>query len=456
MTFKKFFNSNFFIFWIDLIIRELFNGEKGVETVIVIDFQLKKIKTKEAVIGVIGLGYVGFPLAVQVAKSGYHAIGFDLEDEKIKIINQKRSELFGIRKSIITGLVSKGFLVATNDYSFLANIDIVCICVPTPLDKYQQPDTSYIKNSTENIAKYLHKGMLIILESTTYPGTTEELLKPILEKKSGLKCGIDFYLAFSPERIDPGNQKYNVKNTPKIVGGIDENSTKLALLFYKNILECDVFTVSSPRVAEMEKIYENIFRNVNIALVNEMAILCHKMNIDIWEVIEAAKTKPYGFMPFYPGPGIGGHCIPLDPFYLTWKAREYHYHTKFIELAGEINQYMPEYVVERVAKILSSKFKKSLNGAKILLLGVAYKKDISDLRESPALEIITKLEKEQAILSYYDPYISEFTHNGKEYISLKKITKEKIINKDIIIITTAHSKGDYKMVVKNARAIFDT
>jgi len=335
-------------------------------------------------------------------------------------------------------------------------VDTICICVPTPLNIYQQPDLSYVKNTTENIAKYLYKGMLVVLESTTYPGTTEELVKPILEGKSDLKCGKDFFLAFSPERIDPGNLKYKVANTPKIVGGITPDCTEVAAFLYRQVIQGKVYIVSSPKVAEMEKIYENTFRNVNIALANEMAILCNKMGINIWEVIEAAKTKPYGFMPFYPGPGIGGHCIPLDPFYLTWKAREYNYHTRFIELAGEINRNMPEYIVERTSKILSKKFKKSLNGAEILLLGVAYKKDIDDLRESPALEIIKKLEEENAVVSYYDPYIPEFVNNGKEYKSLKKLTAEELEEKDIIIITTDHSVVDYKMVTKNAKIVFDT
>ncbi|MHA1344411.1 MAG: nucleotide sugar dehydrogenase, partial [Promethearchaeota archaeon] len=275
-------------------------------------------------------------------------------------------------------------------------------------------------------------------------------------KISGLKCGQDFFLAFSPERIDPGNPWYKVRNTPKVVGGVTPDCTEVASYLYRNIIQGKVHPVSSPKVAEMEKIYENVFRYTNIALANEMSILCHKMNIDFWEVIEAAKTKPYGFMAFYPGPGIGGHCIPLDPFYLTWKAREYNYHTRLIELAGEINKHMPEYVVERTANILSQKFKKSLNGAKVLLLGVAYKKDIDDLRESPALEMIKKLEEEGAIVSYYDPYISNFTTNGKEYKSLKELTAEEIKEKDIIIITTAHTNVNYEMVVKNAKAIFDT
>jgi len=298
--------------------------------------------------------------------------------------------------------------------------------------------------------------MLVVLESTTYPGTTEEIVKPILEKSSGLKCGKDFFLAFSPERIDPGNAWYKVRNTPKVVGGVTPDCTEVAAFLYSNIINGKVYQVSSSKIAEMEKIYENVFRYTNIALANEMAILCHKMGIDFWEVIEAAKTKPYGFMSFYPGPGIGGHCIPLDPFYLTWKAREYNYHTRLIELAGEINKYMPEYIVERTAKILSRKFKKSLNGAKILLLGVAYKKDIDDLRESPALEIIKKLEQEGAIVSYYDPYIPKFINNGKEYKSLNKLTAKEIKERDIIIITTDHTKIDYEMIVKNAKAIFDT
>jgi len=415
---------------------------------------LNKIKNNHVLIGVIGLGYVGLPLAIEIAKAGYKTFGFDVR-EKVHLINEGYNYINNIEESDFKKVTNEGLLKATNDYSFLKDIDIVCVCVPTPLDIYQQPDLSFIKNSMENIAKYLHKGMLVILESTTYPGTTEELVKPILEKQSNLKCGKDFFLAFSPERIDPGNLKYKLSNIPKIVGGIDLASMEIAVFFYQHILKSKIHSVSSPRVAEMEKIFENIFRNVNIALVNEMAILCHKMDIDIWEIIEAAKTKPYGFMPFYPGPGVGGHCIPLDPFYLTWKAREYNYHTRFIELAGEINRYMPEYIIERVAKMISLRFKKSLNGAKILLLGVAYKKNISDLRESPVLEIIRKLEEEKAILSYYDPYIPEFIHNGKEYKSLEKMTEDEIRNKDIVVITTAHDNVNYDLVVKNARVVFD-
>ena len=417
---------------------------------------LTKIKNKTAILGVIGLGYVGLPLAVEKAKAGYKTIGFDMQEKKVHMVNEGENYIKDIIDSDLREVVDKGLLKATTDFSFVKDVDTICICVPTPLDIFQQPDLSYVKNSTENISRYLHKGMLVVLESTTYPGTTEELVKPILEKESGLKCGKDFFLAFSPERIDPGNTWYKVRNTPKVVGGVTPDCTEVAVFLYSNIIQGKIYPVSSPKVAEMEKIYENVFRYTNIALVNEMSILCHKMGIDIWEVIEAAKTKPYGFMPFYPGPGIGGHCIPLDPFYLTWKAREYNYHTRLIELAGEINKYMPEYVVERTAKILSRKFKKSLNGAKILLLGVAFKKDIDDIRQSPALEIIKKLEEEGASISYYDPYIPEFTSNGKEYKSLGKLSEEEIKEKDIVIITTAHTKVDYNMVAKNAKAVFDT
>ena len=417
---------------------------------------LNKIESKTAILGVVGLGYIGLPLAVEAAKAGFKTTGFDTQEKRVHWINEGHNYIKDILDVDFKKVVDEGLLYATSDFSLIKDVDAICICVPTPLDIYQQPDLSYVKNSTEIVAKHLHVGMLIVLESTTYPGTTEELLKPILEGESGLKCGKDFFLAFSPERIDPGNLKYKIANTPKIVGGITPDCAGISAFLYRQVLQSEVHIVSSPKVAEMEKIYENIFRNINIALANEMAILCHKMNIDIWEVIEAAKTKPYGFMPFYPGPGIGGHCIPLDPFYLTWKAREYNYHTRFIELAGEINKYMPEYIIERISRILSLRFKKSLNGAKILILGVAYKKDISDLRESPVLEIINKLEEENAVVSYYDPYISEFIYKGKEYVSLKNINEKEIKSKDIVVITTDHNKVNYKLIVKNAKAVFDT
>ncbi|HCL50318.1 MAG TPA: UDP-N-acetyl-D-glucosamine dehydrogenase, partial [Clostridiaceae bacterium] len=320
-------------------------------------------------------------------------------------------------------------------------------------DIYKQPDLSYVVNSSKSVAKYAHKGMLVILESTTYPGTTEEVLKPIFEEK-GLKCGENFYLAFSPERVDPGNKQYKTKNTPKVVGGCTPDCTEVAAALYRNVLEeGDVYTVSSPAVAEMEKIFENTFRNINIALSNEMAILCKKMGIDIWEVIDAAKTKPYGFMAFYPGPGIGGHCIPLDPFYLSWKAKEYDFYTRLIETSGDINDYMPQFVVESAMELLN-KAKKPMNGAKVLLLGVAYKKDIDDLRESPALKVIDNLVKNGAKVYYNDPFIPSFKRNGIEY---KSVEIDKYIDDaDIVIITTDHSCYDYQDIVNRAKIVYDT
>lgn len=414
---------------------------------------LNKINNKKAVIGVIGLGYVGLPLAVEKAKAGYKVIGFDVQREKVEKVNRGINYIGDIVDSELEKLVFDKELMATWDYSFLGEVDAVSICVPTPLDKNQQPDLSYVVNSTKSIAKYLHRGMLVVLESTTYPGTTEEIVKPILDE-TGLVCGVDYFLAFSPERVDPGNKKYKTKNTPKVVGGVTKECTKIAASLYRNVLEGEVFEVSSPKVAEMEKIYENTFRNINIALANEMAILCNRMGINVWEVIDAAKTKPYGFMAFYPGPGLGGHCIPIDPFYLTWKAREYDYHTRLIETSGEINNYMPEFVVERISRILN-KFKKPLNGSNVLLLGVAYKKDIDDLRESPVLRIISILEKEGAVVKYNDPYIPEFKYNGKIYKS-EELTSDLLSSSDIVVITTDHSKYDYESIVETSKFVFDT
>lgn len=413
----------------------------------------QKIEEKTAVIGVIGLGYVGLPLAVEKAKVGYRVIGFDIQAKRVNMVNQGINYIGDVVDEELRDIVKKGMLTATVDYSRIADTDAVMICVPTPLDRFQQPDISYVENSTREIAKYLKKGMLIVLESTTYPGTTEEVIMPILEE-TGLKCGRDFFLAFSPERVDPGNKIYNTKNTPKVVGGVTLQCTKVAAALYRQVLEGEVFEVTSPRVAEMEKILENTFRNINIALVNEMAILCQKMGIDIWEVIDSAKTKPYGFMAFYPGPGLGGHCIPIDPFYLTWKAREFNYHTRLIELAGEINNYMPEYVVERTMQILN-KFKKPLNGARVLILGVAYKNDINDLRESPALRVIELLEKNGAQVFYHDPYIPEFKYKGKIYKSVD-LSADNLRELDIAVITTGHSNVDYEFVVGEVPVIFDT
>jgi len=410
-----------------------------------------KIETKKATVGVIGLGYVGLPFAVNTALSGYKTIGFDILQRRADKVNEAIAYISDVDKKNIKKAVEKGLLSATTDYSKLKECDIICIAVPTPLDKFKQPDTKYVERTTRGIAENIKKDTLVILESTTYPGTTEEIVKPILEE-SGLKVGKDIFLSFSPERVDPGNKKYNTKNTPKVVGGVTDKCNEISKLFYEKILVSEIFMVSSPKVAEMEKIFENTFRNINIGLVNEMAILCNKMDIDVWEVIEAASTKPYGFMPFHPGPGVGGHCIPIDPFYLTWKAREFDYHTRLIELSGEINNYMPEYVMERVMKMLN-KQKIALNGARVLLLGVSYKKNVDDLRESPALKVIENLEKNGAKVDYNDPHIDEFEYKNKKYQS---VGLNKISDYDIAIITTDHSSYDYKKIIKKSRMIFDT
>ena len=414
---------------------------------------IEKLQDRSAVIGVVGLGYVGLPLAVEKAKAGYRVIGFDVQESKVDMVNKGHNYIGDVVDDELAELVKSGKLMATSDFSFVAGMDAVSICVPTPLDIYKQPDISYVTSSTESIAKYIHPGMLIVLESTTYPGTTEEVCKPILEK-SGLKCGEDFFLAFSPERVDPGNKQFKTKNTPKVVGGVTKDCTEIAAILYRIVLEGEIFTVSSPAVAEMEKLLENTFRNINVALANEMAILCSRMGIDIWEVIEAAKTKPYGFMPFYPGPGLGGHCIPIDPFYLTWKAREYDYHTKLIEIAGEVNDYMPEFVVEKAGHLLNE-HKKALNGSKVLLLGVAYKADIDDLRESPVLKVIENLKKVKAVISYNDPYIPEFNHKGVLFKSVE-LTEKALEEADLIILTTDHSDYDYDFINTHAKVILDT
>lgn len=416
---------------------------------------ITKIKDKSAIVAVIGLGYVGLPLAVEKAKAGYRTIGFDIQEKKVKMVNKGENYIGDVVDEELKDLVKKGILSATNDFSIVKDADFIAICVPTPLDQYQQPDISYVKSSAIDISKYLKKGSIVVLESTTYPGTTEELLLPILEKGSGLKCGEDFFLAYSPERVDPGNKLYKTKNTPKVVGGVGKDSTEIAAAMYNSVLENCVHEVSSPKVAEMEKILENTYRNINIALANEMAIICKKMGISVWEVIDAAKTKPYGFQAFYPGPGVGGHCIPLDPYYLAWKTREYDYHTKLIETSGIINDSMPDYVVERASKILN-RFKKPLNGSKILILGIAYKQDIDDTRHSPALRVIERFQKEGSIVEYYDPYVANYDYRGKVKKSIKGLTEQELQNADLVVITTAHTNIDYDFVQANSRFVFDT
>lgn len=392
---------------------------------------------------------------MEKAKAGFKTIGFDVQLQKVEMVNKGCNYIGDVVDDDLEYLVKNNMLSATSDFSFIKDVDFIAICVPTPLDAHQQPDISYVKSSTEQIAKYLSKGTMVVLESTTYPGTTEELVKPILEAGSGLRCGEDFYLGFSPERVDPGNLIYKTKNTPKVVGAIGDDAGEVISAMYEAVLESDVYTVSSPAVAEMEKILENTYRNINIGLVNELSRLCNKMGISIWEVIDAAKTKPYGFQAFYPGPGLGGHCIPLDPYYLTWKAREYGFHTTLIENSMVINDGQPEYCVERVMHILN-KYKKAINGAKILVLGIAYKQDIDDYRESPAIKVINELNKVGADVEFYDPWISEYSQKGIQKEGLKQINAERISSYDLIMITTAHTNVDYEMVQKNAKVIFDT
>lgn len=416
---------------------------------------LDKINNRTALVGVIGLGYVGLPLAVEKADAGYRTIGFDVQVDKVDKVNKGHNYIGDVVDTKLKNLVESEQLSATSDYSFIRDLDFIAICVPTPLDDYKQPNTSYIESSASEIAKYLKAGSIVVLESTTYPGTTEELLMPILEEGSGLKCGQDFYLAFSPERVDPGNLIYKTKNTPKVVGGVGSDATEIAAAMYRNVLDSDIFEASSPKVAEMEKILENTYRNINIGLANEMAIICNKMGIDVWEVIDAAKTKPYGFQAFYPGPGLGGHCIPLDPYYLTWKAKEYDHHTQLIETSSIINDNMPTYVVERASNILN-RFQKPLNGSKILILGVAYKQDIDDYRESPALKVIEILESAGSIVGYYDPYVSEYKYRGKKKYSEAKLDEKMLKDCDLVIITTSHTNVDYQLVNNHAQYIFDT
>ena len=417
---------------------------------------LKKIADKTIVAGVVGLGYVGLPLAVEKAKAGFKTIGFDVQAKKVQLVNEGHNYIGDVVDSDLKRLVEEGMLKATSDFSFIKDVDFVAICVPTPLDAHQQPDISYVRDSAISISKHLTKGTMVVLESTTYPGTTEELIKPILEEGSGLKCGEDFYLGFSPERVDPGNLIYKTKNTPKVVGAIGADAREVIATMYRAVLQGDIYEVSSPAVAEMEKILENTYRNINIGLVNELAQLCHKMGISIWEVIDAAKTKPYGFQAFYPGPGLGGHCIPLDPYYLSWKAREYGFHTSMIESSMMINDKMPEYTIERASDILN-RHRKSLNGAKVLQLGVAYKQDIDDYRESPALVVRELLNAEGCEVDYFDPYVKQYRYKGHEYSSIDGISPEIVKKYDLVIVTAGHTKNvDYQMVADNAKAIFDT
>lgn len=416
---------------------------------------LTKIENRAITVGVVGLGYVGLPLAVEKARAGFKTIGFDVQSDKVDAVNAGHNYIGDVIDDDLAGLVAGGMLSATTDFSFVHDVDFIAICVPTPLDAHQQPDTSYVEASTRSVAEHLSPNTMVVLESTTYPGTTEELVKPILEKGSGLVCGKDFYLGFSPERVDPGNAVYKTKNTPKVVGAIGEDALECIATMYEAVLDGGVTRVSSPAVAEMEKILENTYRNVNIGLVNELAMLCNRLGISIWEVVDAAKSKPYGFQAFYPGPGLGGHCIPLDPYYLSWKAREYGFHTSMIETSMTVNDHMPEYCVDRAARLLNES-EKAMNGSRVLVLGVAYKQDIDDCRESPALKVIAELESRGAEVSYYDSWIPECRCGGAMRQSIPELTPEVVKEADLVMVTCAHTNVDYAMVQQNARAIFDT
>jgi len=413
----------------------------------------QKINDGSAVYGVVGLGYVGLPLIVAMAeKAGNRCIGFEVSPERAQQVNEGISYIGDISSEELAPLVKKDLIEATTDFSRAAECDVLAICVPTPLNSHNEPDVSYMVSAAEAISPYLKPGALVTLESTTYPGTTEEVLLPLLESDS-LKLGDNLFVAFSPERVDPGNEVWKITNTPKVVGGIEARSTELATLFYGKFIET-VVPVSTARAAELSKLFENIFRCVNIALVNELAQLCERMDIDIWEVIDAAKTKPFGFMPFYPGPGLGGHCIPIDPFYLSWKAREYDFHTQFIELAGRINEDMPYYVARRLMDALNTQGK-ALNGSDILVLGVAYKADIDDMRESPALAVITRLKEKGANIQYHDPYVPEYRQDG-EKVQSTPLTSEGVKAADAVLILSGHSNVDYDMVCENAPLVLDT
>lgn len=413
-----------------------------------------KIQSKSAIIGVIGLGYVGLPLAVEKAKAGFTVLGFDIQPDKVAQVNLGENYIGDVVPEELENLVKEGKLSASSDFSRISECDVVAICVPTPLDRFKQPDLSYVKNSALEVATHAHNEMLVVLESTTYPGTTEEILKPLFEHE-GFVIGKDLYLAFSPERVDPGNLRFKTKNTPKVVGGCTPECTRHAKALYEAVLDAPVFAVSSPKEAEMTKILENTFRIVNCALANEMAMICDKLGINVWEVIAAAATKPFGFVPFYPGPGVGGHCIPIDPYYLTYKARAVNYHTRLIEMAGDINDEMPAYVVRRLQDLLNDR-EKPLKGSRILLLGVAYKGDIEDLRESPALRVWNKLEANGAEVLYHDPYCPIVKRQGINVPSVA-LEPEFLKSCDAVVITTAHKNNvDYDLVRQHAPLIFDT
>jgi UDP-N-acetyl-D-glucosamine dehydrogenase len=411
----------------------------------------RRIQSGEIVVGTVGLGYVGLPLSVEFAKAGLGVIGFDLSQERVAGVNRGFSHIGDVSSECVAALVQDGRFRATNDFGKLEACDVAIICVPTPLGKTKDPDLSMVVEATKSVADHLHSGQLVVLESTTYPGTTEELLLPLLNER-GLEVGSEYFLAFSPERVDPGNRSFNTRNTPKIIGGITPNCTRVALSLYQKAVN-KVIPVSSTRTAEMVKLLENTFRSVNIGLVNEMALMCERLGVDVWEVIDAAATKPFGFMPFYPGPGLGGHCIPIDPLYLSWKLKTLNYRARFIELAGEVNSAMPEHVCRRVTDVLNER-QRSVKGSRVLILGVTYKRDIDDVRESPALDILRILDQRGAIVSYSDPYVRELKLNG---LSLESVDLLSGVRKaDVVVIVTDHSAYPYSQIVEESCAIVDT
>lgn len=412
---------------------------------------LEKIRSKKAKIGIIGLGYVGLPLALEFSRSRFHTVGLDIDTSKITLLKKGQSYIRYIDREKI--LASQDYFFPTSNFHILSEVDCIIICVPTPLNKHREPDMTYVINTAHNVSNHLKPQQLVVLESTTYPGTTDEDLRKILEL-SGLKAGKDFYLAYSPEREDPGNTSFSTSTIPKIVGGYTPECLNLAVTLYSQIC-ARVVPVSSTKVAEATKLLENIYRAVNIALVNELKMLFDRMGIDIWEVIEAAKTKPFGFQAFYPGPGLGGHCIPIDPFYLTWKAREFDFHTRFIELAGEINTSMPYYVVDKTIDALNSRGK-SILGARILILGVAYKKDVDDLRESPALKLIELFRNKGAFVDYHDPFIPEIPPIRKYQLNMKSVALSGLDQYDVVVVATDHSFYDPKFILENSSLVIDT
>ena len=413
----------------------------------------KKLETKDVRFGVVGLGYVGLPLAVEFANENFKVTGIDIDESKVNKLKNGENYISDVNDDELKRAVKNGYIKATTDFSVIKDLDFISICVPTPLNKLKDPDMSFIQNSMTEITKYLHKDLIIVLESTTYPGTTKEFLLPILEK-TGLKVGKDIYLAFSPERVDPGNKIYKTKNTPKVLGGITSKCTEYSKKVYDQVFD-KVVPVSSAETAEMTKLLENTFRMINIGLVNEMAMVCDKLGVDVWEVIDAAATKPFGFMKFYPGPGLGGHCIPIDPHYLSWKMKSLNYKTKFIDLAAEINTAMPEYVIQNVLNGLNH-HKKSINGSSVLLIGMAYKKNIEDLRESPSIDIYNLLVEKGAKVNYHDPYCPIVKVDGNSELKSKKLTEKLLQNSDVVVITTDHSNIDYQFIVDNAKLVVDT